>query len=177
MRGFVLGNRFIGSTEAEQNEMLKAIAKHFSLTNVSTYDGLYSAVVPVSHQFDGKLRTLGGAMSQEAALTHIKNLGSKNKVFNPALMFAGAGFYQRLPTELLTEIVTNMDWVTPYTPYQAEVSQGLLRAGHASASMWAELAGMKAITTVYHGPHALAEAALMAVRIKLRQPCCLITRT
>ena len=155
----ILGNQFIGSTEAEQKEMLAALG-------VSSLEELMQSVVPKEHQHPGQLLELGPAKSEQEVETIIRSLVSRNTNFDPSASFLGGGHYQRLIPQSVSEIVLRGEWMTPYTPYQPEVSQGILRTLFDFQSLMAELTGMAVINAgVYHGVNAGVEAAFMACRI------------
>jgi len=81
-------------------------------------------------------------------------------------IFAGAGTYYHFIPTVVETLANNQRFVTAYTPYQAEVSQGTLQSLFEYQTMMCELTGMEvANSSMYDGATALAEAMLMAVRI------------
>jgi glycine dehydrogenase len=111
-------NRHIGPNAQEQNEMLSAIG-------VSSLDELIDNTVPAQIRLKSELN-LDAPLSEQEYLAHIKNLASKNKIFNT---FIGQGYYGTFtPPVILRNIFENPGWYTAYTPYQAEISQGRLEA-------------------------------------------------
>ncbi len=111
-------DRHIGPNTQEQKEMLTAIG-------VSSIDELIDKTVPAQIRLKSGLQ-LNKALSEQDYLAHIKELASKNKVFNT---FIGQGYYGTItPSVILRNIFENPGWYTAYTPYQAEISQGRLEA-------------------------------------------------
>lgn len=110
--------RHIGPWKHEIREMLKVIG-------VDSLDELINQTVPHSIRIKSKMQ-IGKGISEYEYLNHIKDLGSKNKLFRS---FIGMGYYNAImPPVILRNILENPGWYTAYTPYQAEISQGRLEA-------------------------------------------------
>jgi glycine dehydrogenase subunit 1 len=112
----------------------------------------------------------------ECALTQkLKQRAERDKT---ALCFIGAGAYQHYIPAAVWDIATRGEFMTAYTPYQAEASQGSLQVIYEFQTMVASLMGMEvANASLYDGATALAEAILMAVRCHRKSRCVLIPET
>lgn len=112
---------------------------------------------------DAELTTLPTSMSEQQLLRHAEQLAEKN---HKLTCFVGAGCYDHHIPTLIWDLVTRGEFLTSYTPYQAEVSQGSLQALFEFQSMLAELFSLDAANaSLYDGATALAEAILMAKRV------------
>lgn len=97
---------------------------------------------------------------------HFKKLAAKNKAAD-FLCFAGGGAYDHYIPSVVDYLSSRSEFMTSYTQYQPEPSQGMLQAFFEFQTMMSELLGMEVVnTSMYDGASALAEAALMAVRLK-----------
>ncbi|KAH9598560.1 Glycine cleavage system P protein [Trypanosoma melophagium] len=110
-------NRHIGPTTADTMSMLRTIGKE-SLSELMT------AAVPVNVLRPPLKEST--AMSEKDALALLRSLGARNKVLKSMI---GQGYYESItPPVILRNIIENPGWYTPYTPYQAEISQGRLES-------------------------------------------------
>lgn len=147
-------HRYIPHTEEEIKEMLKEIG-------INSIEDLYLDVPKTIEEYN-----LENGKDEFSVLKEIKSLSKLNKVFEPEKVFAGAGIYFHYIPTVVETLSNNQNFVTAYTPYQAEVSQGTLQALFEYQTMMCELTGMDAAnSSMYDGATALAEAMLMAVRI------------
>jgi len=105
-------------------------------------------------------------LSELEAKKHLVNLANKNKTAQSCISFLGGGTYNRYIPSCISTIVQRSEFITAYTPYQPEVSQGTLQVIYDYQSMLCNLTGMDvANASVYDGASACAEAVLMACRI------------
>lgn len=126
---------------------------------VDSLDGLY-AEVPESIRFKGDYDLPEGKSEMEIR-RFFDALGSENKQLT---CFAGAGTYDHYTPSVIPAIVQRSEFLTSYTPYQAEISQGTLHYIFEYQSMMAELTGMDVSNaSMYDGTTATAEAMLMCV--------------
>ena len=142
---------YVPSTPAERQEMLKAIG-------LSDYRELYRDV-PESMYLDRPLDVPAG-MSELEVSRAVSAMAAKNKVFSTILR--GAGAYDHYIPSIVKYIPAKEEFLTAYTPYQAEMSQGILQSIFEYQTMICELTGMDVSNaSVYDGATAAAEAAAM----------------
>jgi glycine dehydrogenase subunit 1 len=109
------------------------------------------------------------AMSEQEVKQHIEALLRKNKSTHDMPTFLGAGCWPHYIPAAVDNIVQRSEFITSYTPYQPEISQGMLQALFEYQSMICELTDMDvANSSMYDWASALGEAARMAVRINNR---------
>ncbi|WP_133128560.1 aminomethyl-transferring glycine dehydrogenase subunit GcvPA [Legionella nagasakiensis] len=111
----------------------------------------------------GEFKNIPSGISEMGMLKEAGQLAAKN---HPAICFIGAGCYEHHIPSAVWDITSRGEFLTAYTPYQAEASQGTLQLLYEYQTMIAELTGMEvANASMYDGATALAEAMLMAIRI------------
>jgi glycine dehydrogenase subunit 1 len=146
---------FVPTTEEERQRMLQAVG-------LSSLDDLY-AVVPEEVRIDGL--NLPDGMSESEALAKMTALSEKNARFDK--VFRGAGAYHHYIPSIVKRVTAKEEFVTAYTPYQAEISQGVLQSIFEYQTQICELTGMEVSNaSVYDGATAAAEAVLMCVKRK-----------
>lgn len=144
-------HKFLPQTEEDIQQMLKRIG-------IASLDELY-AEVPESIRFKGEY-DIPNAMSELEVRALFDKLGNKNKVLT---CFAGGGVYDHYAPSAVPNLVSRSEYLTSYTPYQAEISQGTLHYIFEFQSMMAELTGMDiANASMYEGTTATAEAMMVA---------------
>ncbi len=106
-------------------------------------------------------------LSEKELMVEVKNKLEKNKNLDGLVSFLGGGIYDHYVPAAVGDIIGRSEFYTSYTPYQAEISQGMLQALFEYQSLIAELTGLGAVnTSMYDYPTALAEAVLMSRRIQ-----------
>ena len=143
--------RYIPSTGAEQQEMLRSIG-------LDDFRQLYKDV-PEQMYLERGLDIPAG-MSELEAAREMSAMAAENKVFPTVLR--GAGAYDHYIPSIVKYIPAKEEFLTAYTPYQAELSQGILQSIFEYQSMICALTGMDVSNaSVYDGATAAAEAAAM----------------
>lgn len=144
--------KFFPQTKEEIEQMLKQ-------AGMNSLDDLY-ADVPEQIRFRGEY-DLPEPMSETEIRSLFEKLGEKN---HRLTVFAGAGCYDHYTPAVVPNIISRSEFLTSYTPYQAEISQGTLHYIFEYQSMMAELTGMDVSNaSMYDGSTATAEAAIMAL--------------
>ncbi|MBN2179837.1 MAG: aminomethyl-transferring glycine dehydrogenase subunit GcvPA [Deltaproteobacteria bacterium] len=149
--------RFLPHTDEDVASMLRAVG----LTDI---DSLFSTI-PVDCRRTTDLN-LPEALSEWQLNNRMNILASSVATFPEYRVFAGAGSYEHYIPESVSYLLGRSEFVTSYTPYQPEMSQGTLQAIYEYQTLAARLLGMEvANASLYDGATALAEALLMALRI------------
>lgn len=147
---------FVPHTEAEVAEML-------AFLGLSSLDDLFAAV-PEAVRLAGGL-DLPDHRSEADVTERLFELGEKNKPVGRSLVcFAGAGAYDHEVPAVVRSLASRSEFVTAYTPYQPEVSQGVLQAVFEYQTMVARLSGLEiANGSLYDGAASLMEGVNLAV--------------
>ena len=142
---------YIPSTREERLAMLESIGMH-------SFDELYADIPEALRLKDGL--SLPSGLSELEVAQKIEEIAGKNTRFSH--IFRGAGSYQHYIPAIVKQVTSKEEFVTAYTPYQAEISQGLLQSIFEYQTMICELTGMDVSNaSVYDGATAAAEAAAM----------------
>ena len=145
----------------------------FQKVGIKNLDDLY-AEVPEQIRFRGDYQLPEG-MSEIEVRQLFEKLGAQNK---PLTCFAGAGVYDHYTPSVIPQLLSRSEFLTSYTPYQAEISQGTLHYIFEYQSMMAELTGMDiSNASMYDGTTATAEAVMMAVAAGKKQNKVLVSET
>jgi glycine dehydrogenase subunit 1 len=147
---------YIPHTDVERQQMLATIG-------VTTIEDLFEAV-PATHRFP-KL-DLPDALSEMDIAAEMRALSEANDHAQDFALFRGAGAYHHFSPSAVNHIILRGEFLTAYTPYQPEVSQGTLQAIFEYQSMMCALTGMEAANgSHYDGATSLAEAVTVAVEL------------
>jgi glycine dehydrogenase subunit 1 len=120
------------------------------------------ADIPAGVRLDRDLNLPSGKAEFEV-FDHLSELAEKNIHSDREISFLGAGMYDHYVPALVDSIITRSEFLTPYTPYQPEVSQGGLQVMFEYQTAIAELTGLDVSNaSVYEGPSAMAAAGYLA---------------
>ena len=132
-------------------------------------DDLYRRAVPGDVLAKGGFEDVPAAMDLPSLLRGLGEMAGRNRGACVERCFIGGGAYRHLVHPAVDQILQRSEFLTAYTPYQAEVSQGTLQAIFEFQTMVAEILGTEvANASMYDGASAAAEAALMARRVTRR---------
>ena len=158
--------KFFPHTDADLQAM-------FQKVGIKSLDDLY-AEVPEQIRFRGDYQ-LPEEMSEIEVRQLFEKLGAQNKQLT---CFAGAGVYDHYTPSAIPQLLSRSEFLTSYTPYQAEISQGTLHYIFEYQSMMTELTGMDiSNASMYDGSTATAEAVMMAVAAGKKQNKVLVSET
>ena len=153
-------SHYIPNTPAEQAGMLASLG-------VSSIDELF-ADIPVEHR-NPPLR-LPDPLPELEIQRELGALAGRNRTLGSGPSFLGAGAYHHFIPAIVKSLVTRGEFITAYTPYQAEASQGTLQVIYEFQTLICNLYGMEVANAgMYDGATSLAEAALMACRVTRRE--------
>ena len=146
---------YIQNTPPDQAEMLKSIG-------AASVDALFDAL-PAGVRLRRPL-DLPPALPEIDLLRHLSGLAGRNRTFDDGRCFLGAGAYNHFVPAIVDALFARGEFLTAYTPYQAEASQGTLQHIFEFQTMMCELTGMDvANASHYDGATALQEAVAMAI--------------
>jgi glycine dehydrogenase subunit 1 len=152
---------FLPHTAEDDHEMLQAIG-------LETFEDLFEPVpagVRVGRDLD-----VGPALDELTLLRHMTELAGRSKGAADLVCFAGGGAYDHHVPAAVRSLVSRAEFATSYTPYQPELSQGVLQAIFEFQTAVCELYGMEvANASLYDGASALVEAVNLAVRVTKRE--------
>ncbi len=158
--------KYFPHTPEDIGQMLERIG-------VKSLDDLY-AEVPEDIKFKGEY-DLPEAKSEIEIRQYFDELSRKNQTFT---CFAGAGVYDHYTPAIVPQLISRSEFLTSYTPYQAEISQGTLHYIFEFQSMMAELTGMDiSNASMYDGTTATAEAVMMSIAATKKTDTVLVSDT
>ena len=148
------GAKYMGSylpnTRQEQQEMLRE-------AGYENFDALFAHI---PEEVKVKELKLPSGLSEMEVISEMEEIAQKNRIFRH--IFRGAGAYDHYIPAIVGSVVNKEEFVTAYTPYQAEISQGILQSIFEYQTMICELTGMDVSNaSVYDGATAAAEAVAM----------------
>jgi glycine dehydrogenase subunit 1 len=142
---------YVPNTKEEQQEMLRSIG-------MKSFDELF-ANIPNKVKLNRPL-AIDSGRSESEVLAIMEQIAEKNLRFKH--VFRGAGAYRHFIPSIVKHVTSKEEFVTSYTPYQPEISQGVLQSIFEFQTMICDLTGMDAANaSVYDGATAAAEAAAM----------------
>jgi glycine dehydrogenase subunit 1 len=148
-------SRYTSTTDADRDTMLAAIG-------VGSVQELFDRQVPVSVRL-GRPLDLPPGMPEQDVYEHLRELAARNVSAEDELSFLGAGMYDHYVPALIDMLMERSEFLTPYTPYQPEISQGGLQVMFEYQTAICELTGLPvANASVYEGASAVASAAYLA---------------
>jgi glycine dehydrogenase subunit 1 len=148
---------YILNSDKDISEMLK-------VTGVRTLEDLF-AHLPKGIRLENGL-DLPKGLSEMEAKHQVEGLAAKNKTLAKYISFLGAGYYDHYVPSAVNFLISHSNFLTAYTPYQPECSQGILQAIYEYQSYVCLLTGMDVSNaSMFDGASAAAEAVLMAMRV------------
>jgi glycine dehydrogenase subunit 1 len=150
---------YLPHTEEDRQEMLRAIG----------VKGFEELISHIPKDVRAQVPQLSSPMSELELSRRLNTLAAKNKPASSQACFLGGGSYRRFVPAVVNSIISRSEFSTAYTPYQPEVSQGSLQVIYEFQTAICLLTGMEvANASLYDGPTACAEAALMSARLTNR---------
>ena len=153
-------SHYIPSTMDEQAEMLAALG-------IDSIDQLFT---DIPDEFRNPTLNLPAPLSELEIQQGLGQMAGKNRPLSSGPSFLGAGSYHHFIPSIVKALITRGEFLTAYTPYQAEASQGTLQVIYEFQTLICNLYGMEVANAgMYDGATSLAEATLMACRVTKRE--------
>ena len=147
-------SRYTAVTDADRSAMLEVIG-------VASVEELF-AEIPATVRRSSPLELPEG-LGEAEVYAHLRELAARNTSVEDEVSFLGAGMYDHYVPAVIDMLMGRSEFLTPYTPYQPEISQGGLQVMFEYQTAICELTGMDVSNaSVYDGPSALAAAAYLA---------------
>jgi glycine dehydrogenase subunit 1 len=148
---------YLSLTDADREAMLSAIG-------VDSVDALFEQI-PAGVRFDREL-DLEPPLSEQELVAHLEDLAARNSDTGREASFLGAGIYDHYVPALVDTVLSRGEFLTAYTPYQAEMSQGILQAIFEYQTAICELTGMDVSNASgYDGTTVAADACYVAKHV------------
>jgi glycine dehydrogenase subunit 1 len=145
---------YVSTTDADLREMLATIG-------VGSLTELFERQIPAGVR--AKPLDLPAGKPEQEVYAHLLELAAKNTSAEDEISFLGAGMYDHYVPAVIDMLTSRSEFLTPYTPYQPEVSQGTLQAMFEYQTAICELTGLPVSNaSVYDGPSAVASAGYLA---------------
>lgn len=149
-----VNHRYLPQTSDDKKEMLDFLG-------ISSTEELFKDI-PSDIRYNQELK-ISKALAEPDLVRFLTKMAAKNKNLKEITSFLGAGVYEHYIPSVVNHVISRSEFYTAYTPYQPEISQGELQAIFEFQSMVCEITGMEvANSSMYDGPTALSEAAMMA---------------
>lgn len=153
----LFNHEYLPHSSHEINEMMKIIG-------VETIDEMFTQIPP-DQRFLKDLK-LPSSLTEKEVLSQTKRIFAQNISLENIHTFLGSGIYYRYIPSAVSSLVNRSEFVTAYTPYAPEISQGMLQALWEYQSMIAEITGLDYVnSSMYDMSTALGESALMCTRV------------
>jgi glycine dehydrogenase subunit 1 len=147
-------SRYTSVTDADRAEMLETVG-------VDSIEALFEEIPPELRL--GRPLALDPGLSEQEVYEELRALAARNVSTEDEISFLGAGMYDHYIPALVDSIILRSEFLTPYTPYQPEISQGGLQAMFEYQTAISELTGLPVSNaSVYEGPSAVAAAGYVA---------------
>src|SRR3954447_3344918 len=147
-------SRYTSATDADRREMLDAIG-------VESVEELFRDIPEPVRQREPI--ALPDGMAEQDVYDHLRRLAARNRDAESEVTFLGAGMYDHYVPALIDSILQRSEFLTPYTPYQPEVSQGTLQLMFEYQTAISEMTGLPVSNaTLYEGPSAVGAAGFLA---------------
>jgi glycine dehydrogenase subunit 1 len=148
-------SRYTTTTPEDLATMLDAIG-------VGSIEELFDRQIPAAVRLDRPL-DLPAGMAEQDVYAHLRELASRNTSAEDEITFLGAGMYDHYVPAIVDMLMGRSEFLTPYTPYQPEVSQGSLQVMFEYQTAISELTALPVSNaSVYEGPSAVASAGYLA---------------
>jgi glycine dehydrogenase subunit 1 len=153
--------RYTPATDSDRAAMLAQIG-------VGSVEELFADIPPALRLTDAL--ALGDGLSEQEVYDELRALAARNASTEDEVSFLGGGMYDHYVPALIDSITSRSEFLTPYTPYQPEVSQGGLQAMFEYQTAICELTGLPVSNaSVYEGPSAVAAAGYVAKHVNGRR--------
>ncbi|MGZ5419495.1 MAG: aminomethyl-transferring glycine dehydrogenase subunit GcvPA, partial [Solirubrobacterales bacterium] len=153
--------RYTSATDADREAMLATIG-------AGSIDELFEEI-PEGVRF-GRALELEDGLSEHDVYERLRALAARNADAESEVSFLGAGMYDHYVPAIVDAITSRSEFLTPYTPYQPEISQGGLQAMFEFQTAISELTGLPVSNAaLYEGPSSVASAAYLAIAVTGRK--------